>query len=202
MAIGDIYRAEIHYKFTSGLFFGETVHYYRQETDPVFGTAAEDLAVALAAEAVPSIMNPCSASFMSNNLLVRGVTDPTTGFEASYVAQPGGQTGEAYDLAMGLRMIWRTGLLGRSFQGRNTFPPTSEAQVTSGGTLLEAFRVNAQALFDDIIDVPADAIHGGWRLVVQSRFSDGIERPAPIYTPVVSGTLNARHGILRQRRDF
>lgn len=202
MAVGDIVRAEVHYRFLSGVFFGETVHYYQQMSDTVFSNPAEDLAVAIAAEALPSVMNPVSASYMTNSLTTRGVTVPTIGFEASYAAIPGTQAGESYDLGLGLRMAWHTGLLGRSFRGRSTFPPTAEAQVSSGGTLIEAFRVNAQALLDDLIDLPADAIHGGWRMVIQSRFTGGAERPSPIYTPVISGTLNTRLGWLSQRRSF
>lgn len=200
MAIGGFYRAEIHYEAPSGFFFGMTVHNYRQEGAIVQATPALDLAQAILSEAIPDVMNPIGASFSTRLIRVVGLTNPTESADLSFPPVVGTQAGETYDLALGLRMIWRTGLRGRSFQGRSTFPPTTETNIIGGGVLNSGFRGNAQILLSSLILLPAAANHGGWQMGVYSTFSNGVERPTPLFTPVTVGELQTNSGILRQRR--
>ena len=201
MAIGDFYRAVLEYRRSDGSFLGETVHVYRQETAHVEPTPSLDLANAILDEALTDVMNPLPTVVSVAIIRVRGITEPSEGADLSFVAVAGTQTGEVYDWAMGLRMVWRTGLIGRSFQGRTTFPPTTEANVVSGGTLNTGFQGNAQILLSSLINLPSSASHGEWQMVIMSTRTGGAERPSPIFTTVTAGELQTRQGILRQRRD-
>lgn len=201
MAIGDIYRADILFEAPSGIFFGEVVLNYRQETATVASSPSDDLALAILQEALEDVMNPLPGAFVCNEIHVRGVTNPTEGIDSNFPDVAGTQAGETYDVGLGLRMIWRTGLIGRSFQGRSTFPPTTETNIVSTGVLNTGFRGNAQVLLSSLINLPETASHAEWQLGVLSRVSGGVERPTPLFTPVTVGELQPRQGWLRQRRD-
>lgn len=202
MAVGDVVRLEVLFERTDATFYGMVVLNYRQETPIIQSDPALDLVNAFITEAQDSIVNPMHLGIRVRGYRARGVTDPTIGRDQVLaVPVPGEQGGEAYDWAMGLKMIWRTGLIGRSFQGRSTFPTTSETVVTSGGLLDVTFRGGAQVAYSACINLPAAATHAEWQLGVLSRFSDGVERPSPLFTAITTGELSPRLGILRQRRD-
>jgi hypothetical protein len=201
MAIGDVYRLTVQWS-SGGIFAGQNVFHYRQESEIEASSPAIDLANMGLDVVVANMANIISSSFQSVQLSVRGVTEPTLGTDLSYAAVPGLLVaGDTYDTRLGALINWYTGLIGRSYRGRTFVLAPTEGVVSNLGAFTSAFLTQVAGVAESIIapaSVPGE--YGEWQLGILSTVVDGEERPTPLFTPVLNGVPNPRPGIISKRR--
>ena len=197
MAIGDIFKFSV-------VGTGEQeqelvcVFHYRQEEALILDTPGEDLCDAwqLAAEAA---FSACFGSGCAiRQYQVRGITDPTYGFDRVLVSPvPGGLGGEGWPPQDTSLIKWSTGLIGRSFRGRSYVWPATEGHQNSG-RISSGLRTNLVTFAAEAVLIGDGLATSTWQLGVLSTVHNGVARVEPLFTPVVEGIV--RDFVYTQRR--
>jgi len=140
MAIGDIYRVAILGRSSIGDLLVNTL-YYKQASANLYDTPTEDLAHAFVDG---DALSTYYAAAMSDDaridgVSVRGVTDPTEGFDLSFDPSiVGGLVGDQLPPQAACVVTFTTSRIGRSYRGRNYMFPANEDNQ-SGGTWNEGY---------------------------------------------------------------
>jgi len=127
MATGDIWRVSIEGEALTDSFVN-VLHY--QEGfgwDGDLASLAQGIWDGIGATYVAMLAD----SYTATNLSLRGVTNPTQGFDLA-LSDPGTQTGDRLPTQTAGVITWRTGLIGRSYRGRSYIGPMVET-VSNGG---------------------------------------------------------------------
>jgi hypothetical protein len=197
MAEGDIFRFSV-------VGTGEQeqelvcVFHYQQAEALILDSPGEDLCQAwqLATE---DLFSACFGSACAiRQYQVRGVTDPTYGFDL-VLTEPvaGGLGGEMWPPQDCSVIKWSTGLIGRSFRGRSYIWPATEGHQTSG-RISSGLRANLQAFAASAVSMGEIGTTATWNMGVLSRFHNNTQRAEPVFTPVVEGIV--RDFVFTQRR--
>ncbi len=156
MAVNSIYKVAI---VGVGGFSQDlvTTLHYRAEDATIFDTQAEDLAQAIVADVVPSFRDTFNSSSGVLTIQVRGVTDPTEGFDYSYPSlQLGSRGGDPLPPQAAGVITWTTGRVGRRFRGRAFLWAAGEGDQAGGAftptyqAIMSAFAEAAQYIGDGI----------------------------------------------------
>lgn len=126
MAVGDLYELSL-----VGIQTGsEIVSTFKYRTETAVGSKQDEM-LALAEEflntGIPSIAAICSDSLAWHTIRVRDIIDPINGIDRS-VSASGAVTGDFMPKQVAALILWRTGFIGRSRQGRLYLPAVTEAQ--------------------------------------------------------------------------
>lgn len=132
------------------------------------------------------------------------VVDVVPGTAATYVytfaAVPGdGTAGEGLPPQCAGLFSWRTNLRGRSYRGRTYWPFMLEADQNAG-TWVSSVLTPAAAIVTNLL-----AVYGptgtdpDWQFCVISRQHNGVVRPTPAFTNVVSGAFRTEVATQRRR---
>lgn len=147
---------------------------------------AESLEVALGLHGTGSF----SASGVLSKIEVRGITDPTAGFDYP-ISIAGAVSGDMLPPQDAAVISWRTGLVGKAYRGRSFLPYQPEASQAYG-VWASGWIDQLQLFADDLITL-YDAATGFVpfaRLVVHSTVLDGAPRAVPLDTPVNTALVN------------
>jgi hypothetical protein len=133
MSVGDIYRVTI--RGLLGADDNENVFHYQvsASTGPTSDEAAS-LANEWVNSAKASYLALLSVLYNMQEVKVRGVSDPTQGFDLSSTGN-GGQAGEVSPAQNASLAILRTAKFGRSFRGKTYFPAQAETAFSSGSVV-------------------------------------------------------------------
>lgn len=158
MAIGDIFKVSIVARGPQDQELVNTL-YYRQEYATVFDTPQEDLAQAFLLEDgpidkyIPCVSNQCSF----DKIEVRGVTDPTVGFDLPIdPPRPGGITEHCLPPGDACVVTFTTGRIGRAYRGRNYLFPAGEGDQASG--VFSAGYLSVVGEYADVIQYVGDGV--------------------------------------------
>ena len=197
MAINDIFRFSI---IGTGEQEQELVNvlHYQQGGVLVLDEPGPDLVQAfqLAAEAA---FSACFGSACAiRQYQVRGVTDPTYGFDL-VLTEPvaGGLGGEMWPPQDASLIKWSTGLIGKSFRGRSYVWPATEGHQNSG-RISSGLRTNLIAYAEEAVFIGDGLATATWQMGVLSTVHNGVPRAEPVFTPVVEGIV--RDFVFTQRR--
>lgn len=197
MAIDDIFRFSI---VGTGEQEQELVNvlHYKQLDALILDSPGEDLVQAFQTDA-EALFSACFGSGCAiRQYEVRGVTDPTYGFDlvlSSPVA--GGLGGESWPPQDTSLIKWSTGLIGRSFRGRSYVWPATEGHQNSG-RISSGLRTNLVAYADAAVLIGDGIATSRWVMGVLSTVHNGVPRAEPLFTPVVEGIV--RDFVYTQRR--
>jgi hypothetical protein len=198
--IGDIFRLAAVGEGAQGQQLVNVWH-YRQETLTIFDEPGEDLAEAWNADLLTLYLATFSGGAAINTLQVRGVSDPTYGYDFDVAGHPVGTSGSGEELPPQNAAVvtWKTGLIGRSFRGRTYFWPMAEANQQRG-SISAGYSAALQA-FGDAARVIGDSIDTArWRMVIHSTVHNGVVRPEPVDTPVIQAVVRPLVCIQRRRK--
>lgn len=169
MATGDIVRLSI-----ESLFNGETtvvnVFHYRQETELILDTPAEDVIQAWVGGAQPTYL----AAISEGNVLqvaraVQLTGAPLTIAEVELTGS-GTRAGTGLTPQSSPCISWRTGIAGRRNRGRTYMPPVPQTDNNAG--VIGAGLVAAlQDFVDDAILIGDGITTADWQLVVWSSIT-------------------------------
>lgn len=133
MAVGSIYRVTM--SGVVGTDDMQVVHHFR--TSSGGGTGAQEaqaLADAFWSQTGPEWLAMLSSTYTAVQVKVRGVTDPTAGFDLA-VSGSGAAGGEVLPTQIAALVNWRTAKFGRSFMGKTYIPAIAETAVSSGSVI-------------------------------------------------------------------
>jgi len=179
MAVGAVWRCAIVWTFGGVARPMVNVLHYRQLTSTVAADDVTDVELAVELLAVQYIAAVISDAFTCNLIQIRGISDPTAG--GDFAVSPGIQgalTGQTYSPQCSQLIAWKTGLIGRHYQGRNFLPPPTEGEVNGAGALSSGQMTALDAAATGLEDLAGGGSHAAYDLVVYS---------APTTTPVAWG---------------
>lgn len=187
--MGDIYRCFIKGNgAVAGQSAGFGLHY---EDITVLG----NLSMANLAESLFNALDihgsgSFSASGVLSTIEVRGVTDPTAGYDYP-MSIAGAVTGDMLPPQDAAVISWRTGLVGKAYRGRSFLPYQPEVSQAYG-TWASGWIDQLQLFADDLITLydTATGLIPWARLVVLSTVVAGAPRATPLATPVTSALIN------------
>lgn len=184
MAAGDIYKVAV---VSAGSFAGQTgvfTMHYKQDTLFLTDNAAQALAESMEQKLTAELPAVMSVAGLANTIQVRGITQPTHGFDLS-IAIAGGVPGEMLPPQDTAVVRWHTGLVGRSFRGRVFLPFSSEGVQTSG-VWSTAYLTSLQNFGDAMLTL-FDTVTGLVPWFSLQVFSKTLN----IATPVISASVNS-----------
>ncbi len=186
-----IFRMTIHATGPNG--DNENVMYYFYsgsipDTNP--NGQAADLGDAWVDTALAGYVPLVGTSIIFDKVTVRGVTDPSAGYERAFT-QSGGAAGEQYSYQIAPYVTWLTARFGRSFRGRTRFFPTTEAFIV--GSNVDGSYITAAGVYCGLVSNLQDAASN---IVGELQvFSRKLQIPEPvtgfIVRPLV-GTMRTR----------
>lgn len=197
MAIGDIFRFSV---VGTGADEQElvNVYHYRQEQALVFDTPGEDLVQAWQLAAETAYSGCFGSDCAIRQYQVRGVTDPTYGFDLVLVEPVGGGLGGEMWPPQDTSLIkWSTGLIGKSFRGRTYAWPATEGHQENG-RISSGLRANLIAFADTAVLIGENPDTATWQMGVLSTYHNKVKRTEPLFTPVINGIV--RDFVFTQRR--
>lgn len=170
MAIGDIYRVAIRAEIGTDDVVN-VVHF--RTTVSVGAVQNEPLALAqgLEDDVLPGLAANQSGSLQYREITVRGVTQPTIGADHPLTGIGGAGTGELLPYFNAMLVLLRTGLFGRSYQGR-FFVGGLEEGAQSNSTFNAGILANVQSAIDamrTVTDVQPGGLTYSFELGVYSR---------------------------------
>jgi len=179
LSSGDIFELTVVYTVGGVARPSNNVFHYQQVADNLTGEDAENLAQSFQDNALDALMACTSAANTCNLIRVRGVTVPTVGVDHSVSpGVDGGASGQTYALQTAALISWRTGLVGRHYQGRNYIPASTEDNVDGAGGLGTTLRGLLNDAAEAIMTLPASLTVSEYDLVIHS---------APTTTPSWAG---------------
>ena len=192
MADLDFYRlvAEINTNTATNLVINGWT--FQQQGDLTTKEAGESLIDAFQANVQTAYRGLFHSNFLVVAYHVRGLTDPTYGFDKDAVNLAGTLTGSVLPSQVSSVASWRTGLIGRRFRGRTYLPPANEESLTDG-LFAGSYRTNVINWGEDMITIEDNTESILWSLHVHSKAGG-------TFTPV-TGVLNSVvPGVIRSRR--
>jgi len=191
---------EIDINFTSsGTFFAQCTRYARYTgggtitTSILEGLHEEIIAggFAVAGDALTTAVDGMQINY-------RDLTTQAGAIFTAASIDPGGNiTSPGLPLQDTLTVVWRTGIAGRSFRGRNYHPILWESAVASN--TVDVMVVEDILAWWGALHTTINGI-GGWEHVVVSRYADGAPRAAGIATPIVSWNTSSPRVKTQRRR--
>lgn len=168
MAVNDIYRVAVEQTLGSDQIVN-VVHY---RTTLSVGTLASEvaaLAEALEEDYAPAWVTFHAAAVRLDRFIVRSVTNPTMGSEIA-IGDQGAVTGTVLNAQFAPMSLLRTGLIGRSYQGRIFHAPPVEADW-EGAALSTAWLTRLAAFHNAIVQIGITTGGGtfAWQLGVYSK---------------------------------
>lgn len=178
MAVGDIYRVAIRAEIGSDDIVN-VMHY--RTTVSVGAVSNEPLALAqgLEDDFISLLQANQNQNLQYREIAVRGVTQPTIGTDHSMTAVGGAGIGELLPTFNAMLVLLRTGLFGRSYQGR-FYVGGLEEGAQEDSEFNAGILANLEAALDDartITDVQPGALTYSFELGVYSRLLS-------VFTPV------------------
>jgi len=132
MAVNDYYWLIAELNNSAGDAVQVNRWVFQQRDLLIFDEPGEDLVEAFIDIVAPAYDNLYSSQYTLQTLRVRGITDPTYGYDRGGLSIAGVLTGERVANQVSAIITWTTGLVGRSYRGRTFLPVASEAQMTNG----------------------------------------------------------------------
>lgn len=170
MAVGDIYRL-------AAIGVGRqnqqlvNVWHYKQLDPTIIISAGEGLTAAWVDQVQAAFLKTFAGGAALQSLSVRGVSDPTYGFDLDIDGHPSGTGGSGDELPpMNAAVItWKTGLIGRSYRGRTFCWPISESSQAHG-VCTSGYLADLQSFGDTAIVVSNVLLpqNGSWQMVIHS----------------------------------
>jgi hypothetical protein len=176
MAVNDVFRMAVSFNVPNATGPVVITHYFRQTAQIAVLTGnalMEDVSNAWTSDARPELLATQSSLITLTGVSIRGITNNMFGFDLS-MALLGSRTppGESLVSPRSAPVVSiRTGLIGRSFRGRNFLPPPNETDQDSG-FLSTTVR--------DLIDDYYDAL----RVIISPGSSN--EYSHTVYSPTLS----------------
>lgn len=168
MATGQIYKLALVGQGPNGQKLVQTFH-YRADGGPIADTQSHDLALAWIDGAVGTFLSTFTNQSNLIGIEVRGVTDPTEGYDYSFpTPQAGGRAGESLPPQSSAVITWTTGKVGRRYRGRSFFWPAMEDDQ-AGGQWESAYITALAAFANDSMLLASSAAHAQYTQVVYSR---------------------------------
>lgn len=172
--IGGVWRASIIWTFSGVAAPQVNVLHYRQLTDTVAATNPEDLANGVFNQVVTSMADCISDAISCDLIQIRGISDPTAGGDFAFSpATAGTLTGQTYAPQCSSLISWKTGLIGRHYQGRTYFPPPVEGSVDGAGQIGSTLLASLNTAANDMMTIPETGVNAGYNLVIYSAPGPG-----------------------------
>lgn len=168
MAVNSIYRLSIESFGGTGNSDVVNVFHYKALDATIFDTQVEDLIQAWQAEVQSLYLALMCSNFALARLVVRGVTNPTEGADFSYSPVEAG-TREATNLPNqnAALVLWKTGLIGRRFNGKSYLPPAGEGD-NNQGVLVAGYQTSINNFAAAAIEMGDGITTARYGLVVHS----------------------------------
>lgn len=166
---------------------------FRQETADSASSPGVDLVLAFQEDLEALYVECFSLRYWVRGYQVRGITDPTYGFDVTGLAVQGIRTGEQLPPQVSAVLTLRTGLIGRSYRGRIYLPPANE-----GASIAGVWGPGYQGFCQDFGNTLALGVTNsvtGWGATcgVYSRLRDE-------FNPIQTVNVQATPGTQRRRR--
>lgn len=190
MAIGDLFRLSVLYNNPNSGCKAANVLCYRQEFALILDEPGPDLVAAFKAAVEESIQGVVSTDWQIATYRVRGLTDPTYGYDLEQSGIGGGQSGEPLPPQVAQLISWKTGKVGRHYNGRTYLPSTTEANQTRGN-LIPLQITGLQDLAEDMVYIGDGITTANWQL--------GIYSTAEGFTPITHGIIRPSLKTMRNR---
>lgn len=198
MSYGDIFRLAVIGEGGSGQELVNVFH-YQQDSLLTVGEAGVDLARGWESAVMPDFLNTFSPGGAIHMLQIRGVTDPTYGYDYDISGHPVGTGPGGDDLPPQVSAVitWKTGLIGRSFNGRTFCWPAGEAGQNRGN-ISSAYATYLSDFADAAMAFGPGVLYGSWKMGVLSQYHAGEKRETPVFTPITQAVV--RTVLCGQRR--
>lgn len=190
MAVGDLYRLSVLYSNPNSGCNAANVLCYRQDDVLVFDEPGPDLVAAFKASAEAGIQSVVSTDWQIVTYRVRGLTDPTYGYDLEQSGVSGSQSGEPLPPQVAQLISWKTGRVGRHFNGRSYLPSTTEANQTRGN-LIPLQLTGLQDLAEDMVVIGDGVTTANWQLGIYSTVEG--------FTPITHGIIRPSLKTMRNR---
>lgn len=197
MGVGSLYRIAV---IGSGGLGQELVcrFHYRQLTPKVTPLDAQDLAEVWAQNMTTAFCGTFAFTNGVSRLEVRGITDPTEGYDYSYGAlEPGLRVGsQALPPQSSAVITWTTGLVGRRFRGRNYLWYTVEGDQDQG-TYTADYQNAVQTFADSALILEGAPDYASFDLCVYSQPNPDLVPPwggaiTPVTSYIVRNLVNSQ----------
>lgn len=193
MSLGDIFRLALIGEGRQGQQLVNVFH-YRCDSLPLIGNG-EGLTAAWIDQCLDLYLATFAPGALLSTLSVRGVTDPTYGYDLDVNGHPAGTQGSGDELPPMNSVVikWETGLIGRSYRGRTYFWPMSEGSQ-SNGVITSTYQTAMQDFGNSAINLLNILLpqNGAWRLVVHSPTLN-------VNTPVTRAVVRSQIHLQRRR---
>lgn len=201
MDAGDIAQLNVVIGSTTSSDKWENVFHFECQID---ATSLYDLADEFNTHVLTDWMHAGMVNEVNCALLAVRDAVPGTAAGVDFVVSPAKTGGDAISDMLpptaSAIITWRTALAGRAYRGRSYLPGFGEAQQ-AGGILNAGCITDMEAAVTAMLGrFGPGGTSGNWRLVVLSRVLNGVVRPTPVGTLVVSGDVQTIMGSQRRRR--
>lgn len=194
MAVGDIYRAAVRAQIGTDDVVN-VLHYRTTVSVGAVGNEPVALAEGLEIDFVTALAAQQNQQLQYQEITVRGVTQPTIGTDHSLTGIVGGGTGELLPFQDAMLVLLRTGLFGRSYQGRSFVGGLEEA-AQSNSTFNVGIRTNIESVFNDSLSLTV-ILPGG----LTYSFELGVySRLLGVFTPVTSILAQPTVAVMKSRK--
>lgn len=188
MAVNDYYRLIVEYTFNEVDIYRNTLA-YQLEVAISGGGEAQALVEDWYNDVQVAFASMLPASWAVVGVRSRGLTDPTVGYDGT-TRFNGSRAGNALPPNVTGILDFKTGFIGRSYQGRNQLPAPVEADQENG--ILTLDWVNDALAYGDALNVVHDAATGlidRWKHVV---WSDKLNTGTPVTAYLARGVTGGQ----------
>lgn len=201
MSQGDIYRLAVIGEGGSGQELVNVFH-YRRESILLVNEDGLDLALAWTGQVLSDFLNTFSPGGAIHQLSIRGVTDPTYGYDYDISGHPVGTGPSGDDLPPQVSAVitWKTGKIGRSYNGRTFCWPAGESGQNRG-SISSAYNTYLSDFADIAMNFGPGITYGEWQMGVLSQYHAGEKRDTPLFTPVTQYIVRPVLCSQRRRRS-
>lgn len=195
MAVGDTYRLSIRSDFENGGDDAVNVWHFKQKTANVLPNAMADLVLAWKGQAMSAYQGTFASSYAMALASVKQITGGLGVYEEVLVGfgTSGGLATMLPTTVSGL-VSWKSGLAGRSKNGRTYLPASNEEQLANGiWTSAYLTGMNNFALQMLGMGTHAILLYGQWEIGVYSPLGGG-------FTKFISHISRSIPATIRRRR--
>lgn len=193
MAFGDIYRASVLFSAPGADNPMVITFHYQNNLSPVVLTPAQEcgeIASLLQLELVANYLPFVTQDVEMISVNVIGISEPTAFFDLA-TTDPGTVVDEVSSWRTSPIAAWKSGLRGRSYNGRSHLISPPESQITNG-TMDAAYLVNLDAAMNAIatLELP------GTNQYIIGTYS----RVLAVFSPSINVVIRSKPGSLRSRQ--
>lgn len=193
--IGEVFTLQVLWEYQSiGQVAQNNIH-FRQDSELILDTPAEDLCAAFVEVAAPAFQSCISENYALTGLVVKNRPDGLTVFETTVADISGTRTGDQLPSQNSLVLNYKTAHPGRTGRGRLFLPPTGEDVNTGAGLPSAGLIANGIAAGDALRAMASGGlVFANWTWGLWSESDQ-------MFYPTVSHKIKSNWGSQKGRRQ-